>query len=182
MREQPTEILVDTEKLNCVSEEECCEKLRSIAEQDAEQNIYAIVRKREEIKAVYRAAVYGEISLLLGNVFNKENAETAKVAANLAFRELLEENHEFNGFIRKGIFIDTPLALLSHIPTEGFDFFCYDAEKLSLLLAEQKKTVHTHRKVLDTVIEKNINNSLPIQIIQSKIKIDQGIWVFGERL
>ncbi|MBO5938114.1 MAG: hypothetical protein J6Q82_01255 [Clostridia bacterium] len=178
MVETKEEFLVDAKKLNLGTEEALYQSLRELTEQDTERKVATIVRNREEIKAAYRAAVYGEISLLFGDIFTGEDAEQAKSTAHLAFRELLEEKHEFNGFIPKGILIDTPLALLSQIPTDGIDFFCYDIEKLSILLAEEKKRVPMHRRSLEVIIAENMNSSLPTKAILSKIMIDRGIWIY----
>jgi len=121
-------------------EQRLYESLRSIAEEAPEQELVALVgnenseRTEAEIKAIFRAAVYGEFSLLFGNIFSSEDAEEAKECANRAFRSLLEEKHEFNGFLPKGILIDTPLALLSEIPKQSFDFFCVNTQKIAALL------------------------------------------------
>ncbi len=127
-------------------EQRLYEALRTLAEEAPEREIAALVRSENagrtesEIKAIFRAAVYGEISLLFGDIFTKEDAEEAKECAQRAFRSLLEEKHEFNGFLPKGILIDTPLALLSEIPRQGFDFFCIDRQKITSLLLGTKKS------------------------------------------
>ena len=180
MKEAWGEFLADVEQISKNSEEECYEALCAIAERALDRSINVIVRSKEEIKAAYRAAVYGEISLLFGNILTEEDAEEAKQRANLAFRELLEEKHEFNGFIPKGILIDTPLALLTALPADGIDFFCYDLEKLTMLLTKEKKTAQTHRQRIRQIIEERITSARPAKTIETKLPINRGIWVFGE--
>lgn len=176
MSEQPKKILADLKEFRQNNEEALYRTLRALAEEDTEQRLYVVIRSVEEIKATYRAAVYGEISLLFGDVFTSKDAEKAKSDANLAFRELLEESHEFNGFLPKGILIDTPLALLAKLPSEGFDFFCYDAERLSILLVGEKARAARHRTALNALIQQHATHSRSIQTMGSKLRIGQGIW------
>ena len=126
-------------------EQRLYETLRAIAEESPEREISALVscdqkeKTETQIKAVFRAAVYGEISLLFGDVFTNEDAEEAKECAQRSFRSLLEEGREFNGFIPKGILIDTPLALLSDISEKGWDFFGINTTKIAYLLLGGQK-------------------------------------------
>jgi len=134
-------IFVDCSLLweECEEETSLYETLRAFAEASPERELFALIRTEREdctettVKAIFRAAVYGNISLLFGNIFNNSDLEEAKECANRAFRSLLEEGHEFNGFLPKGILLDTPLALLSEISEQGLDFFCLDEERLSSL-------------------------------------------------
>ena len=151
-----------------LDEEQLYEKFRSFAEQNPERKIALLVRTEEEIKAAYRAAVYGELSLLFGNILTQEDAEKEKERAMRAFRELLEENHEFNGFIPKGILVDTPFALLSQISTEGFDFLCYDVEKICVLMAGEKTTAQAYRTAIEAMVRKNFHPKLPRQTVALK--------------
>lgn len=140
-----SEILADCQKLWNpkndieIGEEKLYQTLRAAVEDFSERSIAALVRlepKAEaeaQIKAIFRAAVYGDVSLLFGDIFTENDAEVAKQCAQSAFRSLLENEREFNGFIPKGIFIDTPLALLSELPEQGFDFFCLDEKRLTSL-------------------------------------------------
>ena len=153
------------------------ENFRAIAEEDPNRKIAVLVKSENEIKAAYRAAVYGEISLLFGNIFTKEDAESAKESTRRAFCELLEEKHEFNGFVSKGILIDTPLALLTELSVQGFDFFCYDAEKISILLAGEKITAQKHRQAIKNIILNHMEPTLPCQTIDFQAPIERRIWV-----
>ena len=162
------------------NDEECLyEKFRAIAEEDPERKIAVLVQNESEIKAAYRAAVYGEIFLLFGDIFTKEDAESARERARRAFCELIEEHHEFNGFIPKGILVDTPLALLSNLSVQGFDFFCYDIEKISLLLTGNKKSIlQKQQKAIQDLIRKYSSKVLPHRNINFKSPLEQGIWKY----
>ena len=94
-----------------------------------------------------------------------------------AFRELLEENHEFNGFIPKGILVDTPFALLSKIPTEGFDFLCYDVEKISVLMAGEKAIAQMHRTAIEAMVRQNFQPNLPCQTVVLKHPTEPKVFV-----
>ncbi|MBQ2999763.1 MAG: hypothetical protein IJD64_04810 [Clostridia bacterium] len=144
-------------------EQRLYETLRAIAEESPEREISALVscdqkeKTETQIKAVFRAAVYGEISLLFGDVFTNEDAEEAKECAQRSFRSLLEEGREFNGFIPKGILIDTPFALLSKISEQGFDFFCLDEKRLiRLFVGASNGNEVAALQILNDLCEKNL--------------------------
>ena len=154
------------------TEQALYERLRTLVERNPEREHVVFVQsanKEKEIKAIFRAAVYGNVSLLFGNIFTNEDANEAKESANRAFRALLEEGHEFNGFLPKGILIDTPLALLSGISEQGFDFFCLDAKKISFLLMGAE--LH-HRDCIDEKMKKIVQKFLPKSIPLYKIDSD----------
>jgi len=136
------------------------ERLRTLVERNPEREHVVFVQsanKEKEIKAIFRAAVYGNVSLLFGNIFTNEDANEAKESANRAFRALLEEGHEFNGFLPKGILIDTPLALLSGISEQGFDF-CYldEARVISLFTGDSPIREIEASRLLHRIVEKNL--------------------------
>ena len=164
-------------------EEELYEKLCKLAEEAPERKLLVLVRSEAEIKAAYRAAVYGKISLLFGEIFTEEEAERAKEKANRAFCELIEEKREFNGFIPKGILIDTPLALLSKISPQGFDFFCYDTEKIASYPIEKDKneeSAEKYRQDIEALISKAIESDPACYTINEQFPIEKEIWVWKE--
>ncbi len=162
---------------NRTDEEEFYEKLCKLAEEDPERKLLVRVRSEAEIKAAYRAAVYGNFSLLFGEIFTNEEAENAKENANRAFCELIEEKHEFNGFIPKGILIDTPLALFSKISPQSFDFFCYDTEKLSShLIGTNEESIRKYQEEMQILISKTVEDSPFCHTMISLTPIEQGIW------
>ena len=143
------------------------ETLRALTEEAPEKSIAALVVtndpdvREEMIKSVFRASVYGEISLLFGNVFTKEDAAGIKEDAKRAFCSLLEEEREFNGFIPKGPLIDTPLALLSNGTMQGWDFFCLDEARVcDLLCGSAALRSEPLARALETLIQSNLPKTL----------------------
>lgn len=83
------------------------------------------------VKALYRAGVWGRFSLLCTGIKTPERALDCISLIHSAFCLLDSENREFNGFIPKGICIDTPILLLDPPRARSLDFFCLDVSSLS---------------------------------------------------
>ncbi|MBR4014452.1 MAG: hypothetical protein IKJ00_09210 [Clostridia bacterium] len=83
------------------------------------------------VRAVYRASVWGRFPLLCSGVGSPDEARRCVSLIHTAFRELDAEEREFNGFIPKGLVIETPLMLLSKPCHRIIDFFCFDYPKLT---------------------------------------------------
>ena len=88
----------------------------------------------DSAEALLRAAVYGNMSLILGGVCSQAEAGRAFGLLHSCFCGLLEEGREFNGYIAKGILVSSPTLLLdaSHLPR--CDLLCLDFSRLSYLL------------------------------------------------
>lgn len=120
-------------------EDSLFEILRDLAEENASIPFTVLLRfdpthhdstkLRAQIRALFRAAVYGRFTLLLGGVLSDADMRCAIDEVHSAFCELESEEREFNGYIPKGILIDTPLSL-GITATDGIDFFCLDISKL----------------------------------------------------
>lgn len=82
----------------------------------------------ERIRGVLRAAVWGRISLLC-RANTPEETESFFSLTHTAFCALESEGREFNGFIPKGLRIDTPIMLLSP-PNRYADIFVMDCNAL----------------------------------------------------
>lgn len=82
------------------------------------------------VRAVYRAGVWGRFSLLCSGVFTPEHTDRCISILHSAFRELDGEGREFDGFMRKGIVIETPIQLLARHRLRAFDFCCLDTDAL----------------------------------------------------
>ena len=80
------------------------------------------------IRGVLRAAVWGRISVLF-RVNLASEAEKLLSMTHTAFCSLEKEGREFNGFIPKGIMIQTPIMLAS-APSRFADFFVFDCNAL----------------------------------------------------
>ncbi|MBO7310899.1 MAG: hypothetical protein J6U86_05845 [Clostridia bacterium] len=83
------------------------------------------------IKSVYRAGVWGRFSLLFRDAFTPHDRERCVSAMHSAFRELDGEGREFNGFMPKGLLIQTPVMLFWREGLGNFDFYCLDIDKLT---------------------------------------------------
>ena len=113
-------------------EERVYDRLCEVADRSAGVRIVARIRSRdkllEQVRGVLRAAVWGRISLTC-DVKTPAFADTYMEISHTAYRTLEKEGREFNGFIPKGIWISTPVLLLSP-PNRYADFFVLDAKAL----------------------------------------------------
>ena len=85
---------------------------------------------RSRIRAIYRASVWGQFSLLCSGAISSNDISDIVESLKDVFCELESEGREFNGFIKKGIVIDTPLLLYRFPPYAKFDFLCIDLERI----------------------------------------------------
>ena len=88
---------------------------------------------RSRIRAIYRASVWGQFSLLCEGISTPDELTECSSILKEVFCELEGEGREFNGFIEKGICIDTPMILYNTPHHPRFDFFCFDFKKLLYL-------------------------------------------------
>lgn len=88
---------------------------------------------RSRIRAVYRSSVWGQFSLLCEGISTPDELSECSSILKEAFCELEGEGREFNGFIEKGICIDTPMALYNIPDHLRFDFLCFDFKRLLYL-------------------------------------------------
>lgn len=94
--------------------------------------------RAEEIRAAMRSGVYGNISLLFGNIiFERQLTETLDLLCH-AYCELELEGREFNGYLPRGLLINTPYLLWLSRELRGLDFLVYDLPTLARLsISEQ---------------------------------------------
>jgi hypothetical protein len=85
---------------------------------------------RAAVRGIFRAAVYGRISMLIGGCLTEEDWQRARQEIHGAFCELKEEGREFNGYIPKGLLVEHPITLLSLRRVEGLDFWGLEIEAL----------------------------------------------------
>ena len=85
------------------------------------------------IRAVYRASVWGVFSLLCTGIYTPTDAKHCVSLIHSAFRELDSEGREFNGFIPKGVLVQTPLMLLEGPNHKILDHYCLDLSTLTSL-------------------------------------------------
>lgn len=165
--------LVDSSKIPSESsalEDTLYELYRDIAEGHATMpiTISANVGSHfaERIRAIYRSAVWGDISLLLRGVLCPTDAKTALDRAHRAFCDLQAEGREFNGYIKKGLCIDTPYLLQSISDSRGIDFLVFDAERIVYLMTD-RQTKPEKSILLDIakIISTHAFSSVPSRVI-----------------
>ena len=111
-------------------------------------------RERERFcdsaEALFRAAVYGDMSLFIGGICSQNEARHAFELLHGCFCRLLEDGREFNGYIAKGILISSPVLLLDALSLPRCDLLCLDFSLLSARLtgAEDRESLLRSREEL----------------------------------
>lgn len=108
----------------------------------------------ERVRAVYRAGVWGRFSLICSGVSAPERTRECVGLLHAAFCELEAEGREFNGFIPKGMAIDTPLLLLGEPMHRMIDFFVLDYFCLAKKFADRCGVYDTLTELAVAFIEK----------------------------
>ncbi len=90
----------------------------------------------KHLRAILRGAVYGRFSVLIRGVLSKSELTDILSLSSKTFCELEAEGREFNGYIPRGLCIDTPLLLYSESGLDGADFITFDIERLTRLLTD----------------------------------------------
>jgi len=96
-------------------------------------------KPRAIIRGIFRAAVYGNISLMCQNINSDKDLEAFLSLTSSIFCELEAEKREFNGYISKGIMVETPLAALS-AEFKGIDFICVNLDRIIPLILGHSMT------------------------------------------
>ena len=86
-----------------------------------------------------RCAVWGDVSLLLCGLLCEEELTLFLQKFCHAFCELETDKREFNGYIKRGLLIDSPYLLWAAHSFYGIDFILFDAEKLLALISGQRE-------------------------------------------
>lgn len=154
------------------TEENIFELLRDIAELFPDLHAIMILKNpdffessddfefmRAQIRALFRAAVYGNFSILCERVQSRWEYERFSNLINKIFCELESESREFNGYIQKGILISSPLSAFC-APDCTADFFCIDLDRfLELMAGASAPPNHIRRESLASL--SRIFNSAP---------------------
>ncbi len=83
----------------------------------------------QQIRALFRGAVFGRFSLLIRGILTDTDWNVCREAFRKAENELTREMREHNGYIPKGILLDTPL-LLNLDSLSDVDFQCLELDRL----------------------------------------------------
>lgn len=111
------------------------------------------------IRGIYRSAVYTRLSLLLEGISDPDGTSALLSLCHQAFCELSEEAREFNGYLPKGIRLDTPLLAFECPLPRGVDFFCLDVERIRTLLCGKKKEARSPalERALDALLARRMH-------------------------
>lgn len=121
----------------CENSDEEYKMLCDVADANTGMRIVAIVRFDgvasdfcRHVTNVFRAGVWGRFSLLCAGVYTPSRWRECALAIHSVFRSLDVSGREFNGFIPRGIVIDTPALLLDKHDTRELDLYCFDVDAL----------------------------------------------------
>lgn len=107
------------------------------------------------IGSVMRSAVWGDLSVLLCGILTEAELTHFLQKFCHAFCELETDRREFNGYICRGLCIDSPYLLSVADRLYGMDFFVFDAEALvSLYCGERKEPPEEVLTLILTLISK----------------------------
>ncbi len=126
---------------NALREEEYFEHCRTLAEECYGRPITVLLSVdrpegalRSELRGLYRAAVYGDFSLLCAGLHTAGEIHACPEFLSHIFCELRSEGHEVNGSLPRGILLDSPLLLATDRLPAGIDWVCTDTGRLISLL------------------------------------------------
>ena len=122
-------------------EEEYFERYRTLAEECYGRSITVLLSVnrpeaalRSELRGLYRAAIYGDFSLLCAGFGTAGEIHACPEFLSRIFCELRAEGHEVNGSLPRGVLADTPLLLAADRLPTGIDWVCPDTGRLISLL------------------------------------------------
>lgn len=129
---------------------------------------------KTQLKAIYRAALYGNISIMYPMIISVDEIRRIKGIVEEVKRELKEANVPYKEDIEQGVMIETPAAaIISDILAKEVDFFSIgtnDLTQYTLAVDRQnpklEATLDTHHQALIRLIEMTAQNAH-----------DNGIWV-----
>lgn len=122
---------------------------------------------KTQLRAIYRAAVQGNISIMLPMVTSVEEVRRAKEIAAEAREELAQRGEPFNKDVPMGIMIETPAAaIISDLLAKEVDFFSLgtnDLTQYTLAVDRQNQELeefcNTHHTAVLRLIEMSAQNA-----------------------
>ena len=84
----------------------------------------------ERADAVFRAAVYGKLSVMLERFLSPGDVERSFHLMNQSFCRLEASGREINGYLARGVMIDRPIGLFARKLLSRVDFICFDFDAL----------------------------------------------------
>ena len=126
-------------------------------------------------EAVFRAAVFGNFSVMLGGYKSSEDIVSALSLMHRSFCALEEGGREFNGYLCRGLIIDTPIWLSRFMPFPKADFLCFDLDRITSLLlgrdASDTDGVDAAEEMLLSVWKNYFSRFAPSCPIKAKSKL-----------
>ncbi len=120
---EPADILIR------LAEESCTRRIIvSMSVPDSKEKEEAFCELTE---AIYLAALYGNFSIMLKSYCLSSHITDALSLLKRAFCRLESAGREFNGYLKKGLLISSPLWLMQSPPIASPDFLCFDLSALS---------------------------------------------------
>ena len=137
----------------------CAEIAEGAAGRQVTFSLFADEASVSSVGALMRSAVWGELSILLCGILTKNEFTELMQKFCHAFCELEADRREFDGYVPRGLCIDSPYLLSVAEELFGVDFFVIDAENLLSLFCNGRKAppedIHTHiLKLISSLISK----------------------------
>ncbi len=86
----------------------------------------------ERAEALFRAAVYGTLSVMLQKYRSIDDIDRALRLMYKSYCRLEQEGREVNAYLEKGLLIDSPIWLLDRKKLPCVDFLCFDFDSLCI--------------------------------------------------
>lgn len=118
---------------------------------------------KEQLRALYRASVYGNLGILLPMISSVDEVKKVKTLLEDVKKELSEEGQEYDRNIKLGVMIETPAAVLvSRQLAKEADFFSIgtnDLTQYALGIDRQKNSYDPHHPAVMELIRMTVKNA-----------------------
>ena len=132
---------------------------------------------RTQLRALYRASVYGNLSIMFPMITSAKEIREIKKHIGLVCQDLADKNIDFNENMKLGIMIETPIAaIMSDKLAPEVDFFSIGTNDLSqYTIAVDRQspvmndicnasTQHAVMRLIKNVTESAYKNNIPVKI------------------
>lgn len=118
---------------------------------------------KEQLRALYRASVYGNLGILLPMISSVDEVKEVKKLLDNIKEELAKEGIEYDRNVKLGVMIETPAAVLvSRQLAQEVDFFSIgtnDLTQYALGIDRQKDSYDPHHPAIMELIRMTIKNA-----------------------
>lgn len=91
------------------------------------------LRFYRQTEAIYSASVYGSVAVRIEDYRDGADVERALRIMHRVFCDMEQDGREFNGYLPRGLLIDTPIWLWDEPPC-AVDLLCFDFDRLTVAL------------------------------------------------